>query len=455
MRFFLVLTKIVAALALTGQAQAKVKAFRGEIVHFVADPRTAGDLAMQHFADGLLLVDDGKVVGAGHYQDLAKDLTKATTVVDYRGRLLMPGFIDTHVHFPQTEMIAAYGEQLLQWLNNYTFPTERKYKDYAYARGQAKFFFDELLRNGTTTALIFATVHKESTDALFDEAAARAMRVIAGKVMMDRNAPDYLIDTAKSSYDDSKALIEKWHGKGRLLYAVTPRFAPTSTPDQLAAAGRLLKEYPTVYMQTHLSENQAEVAWVKELFPERKGYLDVYDHYGLTGSRSVFAHSIYLEDTEIKRMAATQSVASFCPTSNLFLGSGLFKLYPMLDANVRVGIGTDVGAGTSFSILQTLNEAYKIVQLQKQKLSAIQGFYLATLGGAKALSIDDKIGNFVPGKEADFVVIDPTATALGKMRHENSKTMAEKLFVLMTLADDRYVQATYVNGTLAYDAAKK
>jgi guanine deaminase len=249
-------------------------------------------------------------------------------------------------------------------------------------------------------------------------------------------------------------LIEKWHGKGRLLYAVTPRFAPTSTPAQLQAAGKLLSEHPSVYMHTHLSENPSEVAWVKELFPERAGYLDVYDHYGLTGSRSIFAHSIHLTDDEMSRMAATDSVASFCPTSNLFLGSGLFKLYPMLERGVRVGLGTDVGAGTSFSMLETLGEAYKIAQLQRQKLSATLGFYLATLGGAKALSVDDRIGNFAKGKEADFVVLDLASTPLLGMRMANSKTLQDKLFVLMSLGDDRSVAATYVSGRLAFEAGK-
>lgn len=454
MRFLWKVSVCSLMLSLAPIAGAVTTAYRGQVLHFVADPRTAGDAAVEYLADGLLVVEDGKVVMTGAYDAVLASLPAKVEVKDYSGRLIVPGFVDTHIHFPQTEMIAAYGEQLLQWLNTYTFPTERKYQDYDYARGQAKFFLDQLVRNGTTTALVFATVHPQSVDALFDEALERDMRLIGGKVMMDRNAPEYLQDTAESSYSESKALIEKWHGKGRLLYAVTPRFAPTSTPAQLQAAGKLVAEHPSVYMHTHLSENPSEVAWVKELFPERAGYLDVYDHYGLTGSRSIFAHSIHLTDDEMGRMAATDSIASFCPTSNLFLGSGLFKLYPMLERGVRVGLGTDVGAGTSFSMLETLNEAYKIVQLQNQKLSAMQGFYLATLGGAKALSIDDRIGNFAKGKEADFVVLDLASTPLLGMRTANSKSLQDKLFVLMTLGDDRSVAATYVNGKLAFEAGK-
>lgn len=441
-------------------ASAVTTAYRGKILHFVADPRIAGEQAMEFYDDGVLVVDNGKVVQTGSYQRLQEELAPKISqgkleFKDYSDKLILPGFIDTHIHYPQTEMVAAYGEQLLEWLNTYTFPTERKYKNYAHALSHAKFFLDQLLRNGTTTALVFATVYPESVDALFNEALAREMRIIGGKVMMDRNAPDYLRDTPSQSYADSKALIAKWHGKGRLLYAVTPRFAPTSTPEQLKAAGKLLAEHPTVYLHTHLSENPAEVAWVKELFPERSGYFDVYDYFGLTGSRSIFAHSIHLTNEEIQRMAVTHSVASFCPTSNLFLGSGLFKLYPFLDHGIRVGLGTDIGAGTSFSMLQTLNEAYKVVQLQKQKLSAMLGFYLATLGGAKALSLDDRLGNFAPGKEADFVVLDPTATPLLDMRIRNSRNLTEKLFVLMKLGDDRTVRATYVNGKLAYEATSQ
>jgi len=276
--------------------------------------------------------------------------------------------------------------------------------------------------------------------------------MIAGKVMMDRNAPDYLLDTAQSSYADSKYLIDKWHNQGRLQYAITPRFAPTSTPEQLAVAGQLKAEYPDVWVHTHLSENLNEIAWVKELFPERAGYLDVYDHYGLTGPRSVFAHGVHLTDAEWQTLATTDSAVSHCPTSNLFLGSGLFNLSKARQYGVKVGLGTDIGAGTSFSALQTLNEAYKIQQLQGKKLSVYEGLYLATLGSAKALDLQDKIGNFAAGKEADFVVLDPQATELMKLRMEKSSSLDEKLFALMMLGDDRSVLATYSYGQKVYSS---
>lgn len=301
--------------------------------------------------------------------------------------------------------------------------------------------------------MVFCTVHPESVDALFEAAQARQMRVVAGKVLMDRHAPDGLCDTAERAYNESKALIEKWHGKGRALYAITPRFAPTSTPEQLARAGQLKQEFPDVYVHTHLSENKDEIAWVKDLFPEQTGYLDVYQHYGLTGKRSVFAHCVHLEEHEWDCMHQTDSAIAFCPTSNLFLGSGLFPLKKTWDKQVKVGLGTDIGAGTSFSLLQTVNEAYKVQQLQGDKLSAYESFYHATLGGAKALDLDDKLGNFALGKEADFVVLDLKATALQALRQSRAKSLEDALFALFTMGDDRNVESTYVYGQKVYQKA--
>jgi len=371
---------------------------------------------------------------------------KGVEITEYRDALITPGFIDTHIHYPQTGMIASYGEQLLDWLNTYTFPTEQQFADKAHAADVAGIFLKELLRNGTTTALVFGTVHKQSVDAFFEAAEALNLRMIAGKVLMDRNAPDYLTDTPESGYADSKELIERWHGKGRLHYAVTPRFAPTSTPEQLTLAGKLLGEYPDLYMHTHLSENRKEIEWVKALFPERKGYLDVYDHYKLIGARSVFAHGVHLCDDECKRLAETGSAVAFCPTSNLFLGSGLFDLNKLEQHGVRVGLGTDVGAGTSFSQLQSLNEAYKVMQLQGKKLDPFKSLYLATLGGAHALYLDDKLGNFESGKDADFVVLDYNATPLISYRMQQAKTLEERLFALTMLGDDRAVKETFAAG---------
>lgn len=405
---------------------------------------------VRYFEDGLMIVEQGKIRQFGHWDELNQYLTDTDIIEHYPEQLIIPGFIDTHIHYPQTEMVGAYGEQLLSWLNTYTFPTELQFKDPHYAKGIADFFVQELLKNGTTTALVFCTVHPESVDALFEAAEALQMRLIAGKVLMDRHAPEGLCDTAERAYEESKTLIEKWHGKGRALYAITPRFAPTSTPEQLEKAGQLKQEYPDVYVHTHLSENKDEIAWVKDLFPEQKGYLDVYHHHGLTGKRSVFAHCVHLEEDEWQCMHQTDSAIAFCPTSNLFLGSGLFPLKKTWEKQVKVGLGTDIGAGTSFSLLQTVNEAYKVQQLQGDKLSAYESFYHTTLGAAKALDLDDKLGNFNIGKEADFVVLDLKATLLQRLRQSKSKSLEDALFALFTMGDDRNVEATYVYGQKVY-----
>jgi guanine deaminase len=425
---------------------ANVQAYRAAILHSLADPAVVGvEASYEYFEDGILLVEDGQIAQVGHAAELLPML-KGVELTEYRDALITPGFIDSHIHYPQTGMIASYGEQLLDWLNTYTFPTERQFEDKAHAADVAGIFLKELLRNGTTTALVFGSVHRQSVDAFFEAAEALNLRMIAGKVLMDRNAPDYLTDTAESGYAESKALIERWHGKGRLHYAVTPRFAPTSSPEQLSLAGKLLGEYPDLYMHTHLSENRQEIEWVKQLFPERSGYLDVYDHYQLIGPRAVFAHGVHLCDDECQRLAETGSAVAFCPTSNLFLGSGLFDLAKLERHGVRVGLGTDVGAGTSFSQLQSLNEAYKIMQLQGKKLDPFKSLYLATLGGAQALYLDDKIGNFECGKDADFVVLDYKATPLIDYRLQQATSLAEKLFALCMLGDDRAIKQTFAAG---------
>jgi guanine deaminase len=436
------------------------KAFRSAFLDFVDDPFYVAELeSVRYIPDGLLVLKDGKVEALGSFEQL-KDQYANIAITAFPGMLVTPGFIDTHIHFPQTGMIAAYGEQLLEWLSKYTFPTERKFKDKDYAQQVAAVFLDELLRNGTTTALVFATVFPESVNAFFEEAERRNLRMIAGKVMMDRNAPQFITDTAESSYQESKQLIEKWHKRGRLLYAVTPRFAPTSTHEQLQLAGKLLQEYPDVYMHTHLSENVDEVAWVKELFPQCNGYLDAYDQAGLVQDRSVFAHGVQLTDEEFQRLSEAQAAIAFCPTSNLFLGSGLFKLEKAKSSDypVKLGLGTDVGAGTSFSILQTANEAYKVAQLRRQRLSPFQALFLATLGGARALNLADKIGSFESGREADFIVLNPRSTPLMAFRNSEQvptslEELADRVFSLVIMGDDRAVQATYIMGELAYRKA--
>lgn len=433
-----------------------IKGFRGAFLDFVDDPFYVSELeSVRYFSDGLLVIENGIILELGNYEDIHSKYANLS-ITHYRDRLILPGFIDTHIHFPQTEMIAAYGEQLLEWLHQYTFPTERKFKEKSYAKKIAAFFLDELLKNGTTTALVFTTVFPESVDAFFEEARDRNLRAIAGKVMMDCNAPDYLKDTAQSSYEDTKALIQKWHKNERLLYAITPRFAATSSEKQLQLAGKLLAEFPDVYLHTHLSESVKEVEWIRELFPHCQNYLDVYDRAGLVGDRSIFAHGVQLSPAEFKRLSEANSAISFCPTSNLFLGSGLFKLQQAKsqDTPIKVGFGTDVGAGTSFSLLQTANEAYKVSQLQGRKLSPFQALFLATLGGAKALNLETKIGNFDAGKEADFIVANLQATPLMALRNsgELPQTLAEigdRAFALMMLGDDRAISATYILGDRA------
>ncbi|CAH5234792.1 guanine deaminase [Serratia marcescens] len=423
-----------------------------DIVACVEEPQQL-DERLRHIPDGLLLLNGGVIVWFGSWQQGEALLPPGFAVTEYRDKPIVPGFIDTHIHYPQTEMIGAYGDQLLDWLNNYTFPTESRYGCERHADAMSAFFLRELLSNGTTTALVFGSVHPQSVDALFSQAQTLNMRLIAGKVMMDRHAPQALLETPEQSYRDTRELIERWHGKGRLGYAITPRFAPTSTPALLAQVQRLREEFPDVWLQTHLSENPQEVAWVKSLFPQSQSYLDVYHRYGMTGGKSVFAHCLHLEEQEWDCLCETRSAIAFCPTSNLFLGSGLFDLQQAWRKRVKLGIGTDVGAGTSFNMLRTLGEAYKVGQLQHYRLSAVEAFYHATLGGARALSLDDKIGNFDVGKEADFVVLDPAVTPLQQLRYANSATPAEQGFVLMTLGDDRNIYRTYVDGKVVYQAA--
>lgn len=427
-------------------------AFRASLIHCLTSPGEVSEkgsdpFVLEYFEDGLLIVEDGVVLAAGDASVLLPQLDASISVTDYAGKIIVPGFIDCHVHFPQLDIIASYGEQLLDWLNRYAYPVEAEFADEAHAREVAGIFLDELLANGTTTALVFGTVHAHSADAIFEAAEARGMRLIAGKVLMDSNCPLELQDDPVSAYADSKTLIERWHGKGRLGYAITPRFALTSSEEQLAAAGRLAAEYPDVWMHTHLAENTDEVEEIARQFPVSRSYLDVYDHFGLLRERSVFAHCLHMDDKDRRCMAEKGGAAAFCPTSNLFLGSGLFDLYAMWQADVPVGLGTDVGGGTSLSMLRTASEAYKVLHLQDQALPAASALYLATLGAAEALYLDDKIGNFEPGMEADFVVLDPAGTSLSKRRTDIASSIEETLFAITMLGDDRHVAATYVAGT--------
>jgi guanine deaminase len=420
-----------------------VQLFRARIFTPVADPFSNGiESSYRHYEDGHLAVDDaGRIASVGPWADAPEG-----EVVDLSGKLIAPGFIDTHLHAPQLEMIGSYGGELLEWLNRYTFPTERKFEDPEHARRVARAFYDELLRNGTLTALIFSTIHPHATEIFFEEAERRGFRGIIGKTMMDRNAPEYLLDaTPQQSYDECRALLMKWHGRGLLRYAITPRFAPTSTPEQLALAGQLKREFPDVWVHTHISENRNEVRWVQELFPEAE-YADVYDHYGLLGERTVLAHGVWLTAEELDLLARRGTRIAHCPNSNLFLGSGLFPLHRVLDAGVIVGLGSDIGAGTTPSLFNAMADAYKVQQVQNVSLSPFHLWYLATLGGARALTLDAETGSLEAGKSADFLVLDLDATPLLAMRTGRASSLEDLLAGLIFMGDDRAVERSFIAG---------
>ncbi|MDB4222666.1 guanine deaminase [Granulosicoccus sp.] len=420
------------------------KAIHANILHCLSNPDEDGSEAIQYIENGTLLIENGHVVACGPADTIqvSDDFERH----DLGAKLIVPGFVDTHIHYPQVDVIASYGTQLLDWLERYVFPEESTYSDSDVGQATASFFLDELLKNGTTTALVFGTVHPESVDAFFTQAAVRSLRMICGKVMMDRNAPENLLDTPESSLTDSQRLIDQWHEKERLGYAVTPRFAPTSSPEQLAMAQKLLNDNPTVHLHTHMAENADECNWVSELFPDAQDYLAVYEKFDLVRKRSVFAHSIHLSENAWARMAKADAAVAHCPCSNLFIGSGLFNLRDAQKHKVKVGLGTDVGGGDSFSLLRATNEAYKIQQLQKHTLTPEHAFYLTTLGGAKALDLDSHIGNFETGKEADFLVIDEHATPILSRRTHSQSHWKDRLFTLLMLGDDRCIEQTWIMG---------
>ncbi len=435
----------------------KIKAVRGSLLWFTGNPFvTAQSDCVTYEEDGLLIIQDSHIQASGPAASLLPALDRDVSVEHYPDHIIMPGFIDAHTHYAQMQIIGAYGKQLLDWLNDYTFIAEQAFADGAHATAMADFFCQELLRRGTTTAAVYCTVHPQSVDALFEAATQRNMRMIGGKVMMDRNAPDALLDTPQLAYDQSKALIERWHEKGRNHYALTPRFAPCCSMEQLDMAGKLRGEFDRLYVQSHLSENEAEVNWAGELFPDRSGYLDVYNHHGLTGQYSLYGHAIHLTADEWQDVRDRGTGIVHCPTSNLFLGSGLFNLGVAMGGPdpVNLSIGTDVGAGTSLSMLTTLGEAYKVAHLKGYSLNAFQAFYLATLGGARALSLDHLIGSLEVGKEADFIVLDKRSTPLMAKRMDRVSSIEEALFVLMTMGDDRAIAATYIFGQKCHSRAE-
>lgn len=422
---------------------------RGRTLSFRRWPEGVDEAASYSYEDdGGVLIRDGRIAAAGTYADVAGSASEGARVIDHRPHLILPGFIDAHAHFPQMQVIASYGAELLDWLNNYTFPEETRFRDAQHGRRIARLFLDEMVRHGTTTVAAYCSVHKESAEAFFAESHERNMLNIAGKVMMDRNAPEALRDTPQSGYDDTKALIAEWHGRGRQHYAITPRFAITSSPEQMEMAGALANEFPELHIQTHLSENDAEIAFTCELYPEARDYTDIYARYGLLGKRTLLGHCIHLSDREADVLSQSGSVAVFCPTSNLFLGSGLFA-YQRLRARekpLRIAAATDVGGGTNYSMLRTMDEGYKVIALQGEKLNPFQSFWQITLGNAEALSLSDRIGTLDAGTDADIVVLDSRATPAMQLRMERAESLAEELFLLQTLGDDRAVKEVYVAG---------
>ncbi|RWA71767.1 guanine deaminase [Mesorhizobium sp.] len=431
------------------------KLLRGRTLSFLRWPEAIDDhAAWRYEEDGGLLIDGGKIIAAGAYAEVAKKAGTGVETVDHRPHLILPGFLDAHVHVPQMQIIASYGAELLDWLNKYTFPEESKFQNAQHGRRIARLFLDEVLRQGTTTVVAYCSVHKSSAEAFFAESHDRNMLNIAGKVMMDRNAPDGVLDTPQTGYDDTKALIAEWHGKGRQLYAITPRFAITSSPEQMEMAGALCREHPDLHMQTHLSENHAEIAFTQELYPWSRDYTDVYEHYGLLGRKSLFGHCIHLSEREADVLSQSGSVAVFCPTSNLFLGSGLFdyQRYRRREKPLRIAAATDVGGGTNYSMLRTMDEGYKVIALNGEKLNPFQSFWQLTRGNAEALSVSDKVGTLDEGTDADIVVLDARATPAMRLRMETVETLAEELFLLQTLGDDRAVREVYVAGRPAKSA---
>jgi guanine deaminase len=424
-----------------------LRAIRGRLLTFARAPNGAGDAqSYRYIEDGIVVVKDGRIDAVGPADQLTSLLPAAIPVERHADALILPGFIDPHIHYPQTQVIASYGAQLLEWLEKYTFVEEQKFADPQHAARNAEFFLDELARNGTTTALVYCTAHSASAEALFAAAHKRNAGMIAGNAVMNRNGPPGLLAPARTAMADSRDLIRRWHGTGRQRYAVTPRFAITSTDEQLAALGALLQEFPTVLMQTHLAENHGEIATVKRLFPNDPSYTAVYARFGLLGPRSLLGHCIHLDDAEIALLRDTKSVAVFCPTSNLFIGSGLFDYRRLKAAGVRIALATDVGGGTSYSMLRTAAEAYKVMQLQGQNLPALAAFDLMTRGNAAALGLDNEIGTIAAGAFADLVVLDARATHAMAHRMETVRNLEEELFVLMTLGDDRAVRQTYIAG---------
>jgi guanine deaminase len=423
-----------------------MQALRAALLRFATDGTPVYD------ADGLLVIGPGprgvqQVVDAGDYTSLAPRYP-GLAIEHLPGRLLAPGFVDLHLHFPQIDVIGSPAEGLLPWLENYTFPQESRFADAVYAQGVAEVFLDELLRHGVTSALTFATSYPASVDALMTAAQRRGLRLIGGKVLQDRHSPDGVRDDTEQSLIDTESLIRKWQGQGRLGYAITPRFVPSCSDAQLRGAGELAARYPDVWLQSHVAENADEIAWVRALHPGSRSYLSVYESFGLLRERAVYAHCIHLDDTDRALMRETGAAAAVSPTSNLFLGSGFFDYAAADRAGFRYGLASDVGGGTSFSPFHTMLAAYYVGREghTKSGVSLAPGhlWWQHTAGAAQALGLGGVIGNLQPGCEADFLVLDPQATPLLARKTKMANTLDELLFSLIVLGDDRVIERTHI-----------
>lgn len=425
---------------------------RGQIFDFLKNPADCNNKSecYRFLDDGALVIESGYIKEVVPFDNI-KNRYNDYDLIDYSDYLVMPGFIDTHIHYPQMQIVGSYGKQLIDWLDNYTFKVEQNFNRYEYAQCIAELFVNEILRNGTTTCMVYATSGRISADAFFEIASKYNIRIIAGNVLMNRNAPDSICDTTEKACMDCEYLIGKWHNQGRNKYVLTPRFAITSDMEELNLVGLLHTKYPDTYIQTHLSENRDEIETTLKLFPECRDYLEVYENAGLLSDHSFFAHCVHLSNSEYERIQKAQSVIVHCPSSNLFLGSGLFNMRKACNYEIKVCIATDVGAGTSFSLLRTLSDAYKVQQINGYSMSSLESFYSITLGAARALKMEDKIGSFKPGNEADFVVLDYNVPQIQKIRMEYMKMQGQwdienLLFGLQTMGDDRNIKATHVMG---------
>jgi len=429
---------------------------RGQTLSFTDDPFACGvEDAVDHREDGAVLVEDGRILAVGPAEDILKQ-SRGSPVINHGDALIMAGFIDAHTHYPQLDIIGSHSQGLIDWLDKHTFPCESRFDDREAAENSAEFFLDQCFLNGVTTASVYCTVHAQSVDSFFEAASQRNVCMAAGKVCMDRNSPAPLTDTAQSGYNESKALIERWHGHGRNQYVITPRFALTSSPEQLEALGALWSEHPTALMQTHLSETKDEIARVLEQYPSHEGYYQVYESFGLTGEGAIFGHCIHLSDNERRAIAECGAAIAHCPTSNAFMGSGVFDLNATRHAapDILISLASDVGAGVSFSMFATMRAAYEAARIHGASLHPAEAFWMATVGGAKAMRLDDRLGNLAPGMDADLVILDLKSNPLIARRVDRAEDIFDVLFAQIIMADERAVKATYVAGKIAHERAQ-